>query len=227
MLTTTLSSLNFVGSAIDASVNGGNVTVTISAIAAAASGNGFVDVFTGNGSRTNFGLSSNVSSVTGLIVFVDGIYQIPGVNFTANGNVIVFSSAPETGSEISVQSPAVSSSSSEQPSSISTISSLSVTAIDLTSKIYVLNWQDGTGYYTLANGSEGQIMYLVPGTGNNIMNANIRVGNVRVGISANGAVTVKNNANYLPFFVFEHDFPTLVTGVFVNGAWSFDSGLVE
>jgi hypothetical protein len=110
-------------------------------------------------------------------------------------------------------------------SSITTVSSTTLTTIDLSSQTYVLNWQDGTSYYQLPNGQEGQLLFLVPGTGNNITNANIRVGNLRVGLTGNGSVSVLQDVDYYPFFIYSTSYPTLVVAVFANGGWNFSSGL--
>lgn len=110
-------------------------------------------------------------------------------------------------------------------SSVTTVSSTTLTTIDLSSQTYVLNWQDGTSYYQLPNGQEGQLLFLVPGTGNNITNANIRVGNLRVGLTGNGSVSVLQDVDYFPFFIYSTSYPTLVVAVFANGGWNFSSGL--
>jgi hypothetical protein len=224
-------------------------------------------VFSGDGTSTGFYLSANIASASQLVALVDGIYQIPDVNFTANTSWINFFEAPVSGAEITVQSVAntfgatgpqgstgpqgnpggatgatgpigatgatgltgatgaITSNLADLKSSITTISSATLTTIDLTKQTYVLNWQDGTSYYQLPNGSEGQLLFIVPGTGNNINNAYIRVGNLRVGLTANGSVTVLQNIDFQPFFVYSTSFPTLVVGMFLNGAWSFSSGL--
>lgn len=63
----------------------------------------FANVFVADGVTSNFGLVANVSNQAQLVVHVDGIYQVPGVNFTANGNVLIFDTAPVANSEIVVQ----------------------------------------------------------------------------------------------------------------------------
>lgn len=110
-------------------------------------------------------------------------------------------------------------------SSITTVSSTTLTTIDLSSQTYILNWQDGTSYYQLPNGQEGQLLFIVPGIGNNINNAMIRVGNLRVGLTEGGSVTVRQNVDYYPFFIYSTSYPTLVVAMYAQGGWNFSSGL--
>ena len=112
-LTSALYSINFVGSAVTATTSDSNVTVTISGsgTTSVTAGNinggttsSFAQTFTGDASRTifNFG-GGGILDATQLIVFVDGIYQTPNINFTANTSWLIFDTAPSIGSEITVQ----------------------------------------------------------------------------------------------------------------------------
>lgn len=65
---------------------------------------GFVDQFTGNGTQANYTLSGATVSSTSLIVFVDGIYQIPDVDFTLSGTTVTFTEAPDANSNVVIQS---------------------------------------------------------------------------------------------------------------------------
>ncbi len=57
-----------------------------------------VDLYNGNGITLVFGtLSRAPAGVAAIAVFVDGSYQVPGIDYTLNGNVIVFTVAPATG----------------------------------------------------------------------------------------------------------------------------------
>ena len=113
-LTSALSSINFVGTAVSATTSGSNVTVTISGSGTTSitAGNinggttsSFAQTFTGDASRKifNFGGYGGILDATQLIVFVDGIYQTPNTNFTANTGWLIFDTAPSIGSEITVQ----------------------------------------------------------------------------------------------------------------------------
>jgi hypothetical protein len=69
-----------------------------------SSRDGFVDAFTANGTANLFTLSGNTLSSYSTIVFVDGVYQIPGTDFTTNGAQLVFASAPDANAEVVAQS---------------------------------------------------------------------------------------------------------------------------
>ena len=113
LLTSAVSTLNFVGTAVSATTSGSNVTVTISGsgTTSVTAGNinggttsSFAQSFIGDASRKifNFG-GGGILDATQLIVFVDGIYQTPNTNFTANTSWLIFDTAPSVGSEITVQ----------------------------------------------------------------------------------------------------------------------------
>ena len=58
--------------------------------------------FTGDGSTTSFTLTDPPVVPAGIMVFVDGILQKLNTNFTSSGSTIVFSPAPDSGTEIDV-----------------------------------------------------------------------------------------------------------------------------
>ena len=59
-----------------------------------------VDTMTGDGSDTTLTLSRTPGSVNNVEVYMDGVFQTPGVEYTLSGNTVSFSTAPETGTEI-------------------------------------------------------------------------------------------------------------------------------
>ena len=59
-----------------------------------------VDTMTGDGSDTTMTLSRTPGSVNNVEVYMDGVFQTPGVEYTLSGNTVSFSTAPETGTEI-------------------------------------------------------------------------------------------------------------------------------
>jgi hypothetical protein len=65
--------------------------------------NAFTTIFTADGNTTAFNFTGNITDQDQLVVHVDGIYQVPGVNFTANTDWIIFSPAPIANTEIVVQ----------------------------------------------------------------------------------------------------------------------------
>ena len=97
------------------------------------------------------------------------------------------------------------------------------TPIDLTKSINKLT----TGNYTLANGVEGQIMYLVPQTGAAYNGISILVANARV-LHNGGSdpAAVYTNIAYAPFNPSSNDpISNIVTLIFTDGAWQADSGI--
>ena len=54
-----------------------------------------IDTFTGTGTGTSFGpLTRAPAGTAAIAVFITGSYQIPGVDYTLNGDYINFTSAP-------------------------------------------------------------------------------------------------------------------------------------
>jgi hypothetical protein len=57
-----------------------------------------IDTFSGTGSATTFGqLTRAPAGVASIAVFVAGVYKTPGVDYTLNGDMITFTSAPAAG----------------------------------------------------------------------------------------------------------------------------------
>jgi hypothetical protein len=57
-----------------------------------------VDLYNGNGSTASFGtLSRSPAGTAAIAVFVNGSYQVPGIDYTLNGSVINFTVAPSVG----------------------------------------------------------------------------------------------------------------------------------
>lgn len=58
------------------------------------------DNFTGDGSTNQFTLSQVYAGQNDILVFVDGVIQYPGANFTLNGTTLAFTSTPVNGARI-------------------------------------------------------------------------------------------------------------------------------
>jgi hypothetical protein len=57
-----------------------------------------IDTFSGTGSATVFGqLTRAPAGVASIAVFISGVYKTPGVDYTLNGDFILFTSAPASG----------------------------------------------------------------------------------------------------------------------------------
>jgi hypothetical protein len=69
-----------------------------------SSSSGFVDRFTGNGSQAAYTISGATLSSKSLLVFVDGVHQIPDVDFTLAGTTLTFTEAPDANSNVVIQS---------------------------------------------------------------------------------------------------------------------------
>ena len=62
--------------------------------------NKVMDSMTGDGSDTTLTLSRTPGSVNNVEVFMDGICQTPGTEYTLSGNTVTFTTAPETGVKV-------------------------------------------------------------------------------------------------------------------------------
>jgi Major tropism determinant N-terminal domain len=87
-----------------------------------------------------------------------------------------------------------------------------LTALDLTKSINKLN----EGFYSLADGTEGQIMYMVPRNGIN------NAGNVQVYV-ANARNSSSNGTNWLLFPLAQNN-SSICTLIFTDGAWEQTGG---
>jgi len=52
------------------------------------------DTFTGNGALAIFSMSTAVVNETDVIVFIGGVYQNPGVNYTVDGSITITFTGP-------------------------------------------------------------------------------------------------------------------------------------
>ena len=59
---------------------------------------GGMDSYNGNASNTVFGLSRTLNTAYDVDVYVENVWQRPGVGYTVSANTITFSSAPSSGS---------------------------------------------------------------------------------------------------------------------------------
>ncbi len=70
--------------------------------AAIGSGDTVIDTFTGDGSTTNFSLSTNPKREENTSIFVNGVYQNKST-YSLSGTTLIFSSAPANSSAIEVE----------------------------------------------------------------------------------------------------------------------------
>jgi hypothetical protein len=91
------------------------------------------------------------------------------------------------------------------------------TALDLTKRTHVLK----DGWYSLAAGTEGQVMHFVPHSSViNMQSINIRVNNGRF----NNSISVTDYANNFITVFSGAPGAALVTAIYADGAWNFDKG---
>ena len=94
------------------------------------------------------------------------------------------------------------------------------TILDLTKNIFTFS---GTGTWYLPDDGQGKIFYFCISTGAVSDNITLNVSKLRK--MSNGVVTLIQNVNMKPFILNGHDITeTLVSAIFVNGAWNFSHG---
>lgn len=100
-IASTLKSIDFVGATVSAQeISTNNVRITIGATSAVDSY--IARDYVGDGTSTNFGVSSNVTG-SSILVFYNGVAQTPGTDFTVGAGSINFISAPSANSKIHVR----------------------------------------------------------------------------------------------------------------------------
>lgn len=95
-------------------------------------------VFTSNGVQTAYNVSGSVTEVADdIIVFINGVSQIPNVNYTLSSSILTFSGTPSSGSKIDVR----------RASSV-----LSVTFITSSMGVEYFAGNNSSSQFTLTNG---------------------------------------------------------------------------
>ena len=106
-LSTSATTLNFVGAGVTASGSGATKTITISGGGGSGGSTNLGGQFTsgtGNGSTTTFTSPVNTNLANNLIVSVDGIMQRPTTDYTVSGTTVTFGTAPPAGTAVLVRS---------------------------------------------------------------------------------------------------------------------------
>ena len=94
-------------------------------------------------------------------------------------------------------------------------------AIDLSKQAVIL----GAGTWTLANGTEGQVIYFVSATGTVLDDTEVLVANLR---HQNGVTsTLTLNADWHPFRYGGSNVPVLAIAIFTQGAWNVSAGTLH
>ena len=99
------------------------------------------------------------------------------------------------------------------------------TALNITKSVNKLSDNIGSTY-TLADGVEGQIMYLVPQTGATMTGVNVTVNHARILDNSTSTALVVIDALLSPFNSASTPVPTMgvTTLIFTDGAWQADAG---
>ena len=102
-LSTSATTLNFVGAGVTASGTGATKTITISG----GSGGGVnvqgeVRAYTGDGSTTGFTVTSGANA-TNVMVFLNGVFQRPTTDYSVSGTTLTFDTAPVSGEIVIVK----------------------------------------------------------------------------------------------------------------------------
>jgi hypothetical protein len=107
------------------------------------------------------------------------------------------------------------------------------TALDVTKTLQVLNSADGDDdWWSLADGTEGQIMHFVPGTGAGTDQHKVTIANWRrwdSGAGVAGEWVIETNLDWLPFKL---DFDGtrwtgVATAIFTDGAWQTNNPWID
>jgi hypothetical protein len=104
------------------------------------------------------------------------------------------------------------------------------TALDVTKTLQVLNSaDDDDDFWTLADGTEGQIMHFVPGSGAGSNQHYVEIANWRRWDSDTSSWIVEQDLTWLPFKLdFDGNTWTgVATAIFVNGAWQTSNPWID
>ena len=136
-------------------------------------GNLSVDVFTGNASTTVFTLTYSVGSSNSIGVYLDGVRQLAGTDFTASGTVLTFTTAPANlvgidvyflGLELSIPTPAdVSVTAAKIASNAVTTAKIIDDAVTLAKMApgtdgNIISYDASGNPVAIATGSDGQVL---------------------------------------------------------------------
>lgn len=198
---------------------GGNILLQSGSTNVPNAVGGFLDLNAGD--AINY-ISGNEDAVGGNVAIRGGLGRASGgaVNIHTSANV-TYNNTWTFDSDGSTRLPGTVITSTVTATSNSSVS----TALDLTKTINKLSNNPGS-WYTLANGVEGQIMYLVPTTGTTNANTYVRVGNARVLSTNTPTAAIFANIAFNPFGTYSSEEPTnVVTMMFTDGAWQSSGGV--
>jgi len=199
-----------------------------------ATGDGSTSIFTG------FFASTPVSAAN-VLVFIDNVHQEPTENYTISGTTLTFTSAPHPAARIYALIGFDSSNGGSGSTNILTTvtkdagSQTGTIALDLTKSVNkIVPWISGDDdQYTLADGVEGQIMYIVAGGTVASDYTSMKFAHARYRNSIGNIVEDINVAYWLPFGgnlngeSINTAYNTSVTLIFTDGHWNLPHSIFD
>lgn len=198
---------------------------------------------TGDGSTTIFTsfFAATPASAANVLVFIDNVHQEPTENYTISGTTLTFTSAPHPGARIYALVGFDYGAGGSGPTNILTTvakdagSSTGTIALDLTKLVnkIVPQTSGDDDQYTLADGIEGQIMYIVAGGDLNSEYTSMKFANARYRNASGNIVEASNVAFWLPFggsLTGESQmtaYNTSVTLIFTDGYWNLPHSIFD
>jgi hypothetical protein len=198
---------------------------------------------TGDGSTSIFTsfFAATPASAANVLVFIDNVHQEPTENYTISGTTLTFTSAPHPGARIYALVGFDYGAGGSGPTNILTTvtkdagSSTGTIALDLTKLVNKIIPQTSgdNDQYTLADGIEGQIMYIVAGGDLSSEYTSMKFANARYRNTSGNIVEASNVAFWLPFggnLTGESQntaYNTSVTLIFTDGYWNLPHSIFD
>jgi len=198
---------------------------------------------TGDGSTSVFAsfFAATPASAANVLVFIDNVHQEPTENYTISGTTLTFTSAPHPGARIYALVGFDYGAGGSGPTNILTTitkdagSSTGTIALDLTKLVNKIIPQTSgdDDQYTLANGIEGQIMYVVAGGDLSSEYTSMKFANARYRDVSGNIVEESNVAFWLPFGgnlegqSQNTAYNTSVTLIFTDGYWNLPHSIFD
>lgn len=102
----------------------------------------------------------------------------------------------------------------------------SLTALDLTKQLQILDATSTNNHYSLADGAEGQVMYFVPKSTTGTYNVYIQIANARTYDGVSGS-TDTTDYSWTPFSGETLAPTTIAMAIFADGAWCLRGGATD
>jgi hypothetical protein len=103
----------------------------------------------------------------------------------------------------------------------------SATEIDLTKQVHVLSANTSNDGYSLADGTEGQMMYFVPSSATGTNAIYVSIANARIVNTGSGEIIEQSNYSWNPFLGATEEPTTLAMAIYADGAWCLRGGVTD